>query len=99
MNYSIELHPKAVEELQDAYQWYEERSQGLGERFLFQLNKRLLEIEETPERYARKKKNYREVGIDVFPYIIIYEILQKEKVVFVSYIFHGKRNPNKKYKR
>jgi plasmid stabilization system protein ParE len=99
MTYRIELHPKAVEELQDAYTWYEERSEGLGKRFVSYLNKRIVELSEVPERYPKKKGHLREVGIEVFPYIIIYEVLKKEKIVFISYIFHGKRNPNKKYKR
>lgn len=99
MTYKIELHPKAVEELQDAYSWYEERSEGLGKRFVNYLNKRIVELSEVPERYPKKKGKFREVGIEVFPYIIIYEVLKKEKIVFISYIFHGKRNPNIKYKR
>jgi CRISPR/Cas system-associated endonuclease Cas3-HD len=51
------------------------------------------------QRLSKKKGNYREVGIAIFPYIIIYEVLKKEKVVFVSYIMHSNRNPNIKYKR
>jgi plasmid stabilization system protein ParE len=99
MSYRIELHPEAIAELNDSYQWYEERSPGLGERFISSLNKRLEELRSTPERYAKKKGNFREVGIEVFPYVIIYEIVKKESVVFVSYVFHAKRNPRLKYKR
>jgi mRNA-degrading endonuclease RelE of RelBE toxin-antitoxin system len=99
MRYKIELHPEAIEELKDSYQWYEERSEGLGVRFISSLNKRLNEIAEYPERYTKKKGNYREALIDVFPYVVIYEVLKLKKVVFVSYIFHAKRNPKLKYKR
>ena len=63
MNAPIELHPELIPELKESYQWYEERSEGLGNRFILALNKRLNEIEEYPERYAKKKKNYREVMI------------------------------------
>ena len=38
MNFKIELHPDAALELQDAYQWYEDRSAGLGNQFLTLLN-------------------------------------------------------------
>lgn len=99
MSYHIELHAEALEELAGTYQWYEERSEGLGVRFMVSVNKRLNEIAAHPERYAKKKGNYREVGIDVFPYVIIYEVLKKKRIVFVSYIFHAKRNPKLKYKR
>jgi mRNA-degrading endonuclease RelE of RelBE toxin-antitoxin system len=99
MSYHIELHPGALEELEDSYQWYEERSEGLGVRFMASINKRLNEIAHHPERFAKKKGNYREVRIEVFPYVIIYEVLKKRRIVFVSYIFHAKRNTRLKYKR
>lgn len=99
MNYSVELHLEAVQELQDAYSWYEERSEGLGRRFISMVNRCLGEIASNPERYPLKKGKFREALVDVFPYVIIYEILKKERVVFVSYIFHSKRNPLMKYKR
>jgi mRNA-degrading endonuclease RelE of RelBE toxin-antitoxin system len=53
MKYKIELHPKAIEELQDAYSWYEARSEGLGKRFVSYLNKRIVELSEVPERYQK----------------------------------------------
>jgi plasmid stabilization system protein ParE len=99
MSYRIELHPKALEELEGSFQWYEERSEGLGVRFMASINKRFYEIAQHPERFAKRKGNYREVGIEAFPYIVIYEILNKKRIVFVSYIFHAKRNPMLKYKR
>jgi hypothetical protein len=34
MSFQIELHPEVVRELNDDYQWYEERSEGLGKRFI-----------------------------------------------------------------
>jgi hypothetical protein len=71
----------------------------LGDRFISSVNKRISQIAQNPERYPKKKGNYREVGTDVFPYIIIYEVIKKENVVFVSYIFHTRRNPGLKFKR
>jgi ParE toxin of type II toxin-antitoxin system, parDE len=78
MSYKIELHPDAADELGESYHWYEERSEGLGVRFIGFVNKRLNEIADHPERYAKSKSAFREVMIDVFPYTIIYEILKKE---------------------
>ena len=31
--------------------------------------------------------------------MVVYEVLKKEQIIFVSYIFHTKRNPKLKYKR
>jgi hypothetical protein len=95
----LKLHPKAVNELEEAYRWYEKRLEGLGRRFFAAINKRILEIQDYPDRYPIKHKNYREVGIEVFPFIIVNEIFDSEKVVFASYIFHNKKSPKRKYLR
>jgi plasmid stabilization system protein ParE len=99
MKCRIELHKAAQKELQDTFQWYEKRSTGLGVRFIKAVNERLNELSNYPERYAKRTAEFREVTTNIFPYIIIYEFLQKEKVIFVSYVFHAKRNPKLKYRR
>ena len=91
MTYRIELHPAILEELIKARQWYEDRSEGLGNRFIAAVEQRLEQIKRNPEQYAKKKRKYREVSIPIFPYKIIYEVLKKEKIVFISYIIHSKR--------
>ncbi len=99
MNYRIELHPQAAEELSESYHWYEQRSEGLGLRFIGSVDKRLLQIATDPERYPKRKGNFRETAVSVFHYVIIYETLKKQKIVFVYHIFHTKRNPKLKYKK
>lgn len=97
MSFQVELHPEVLNELQESFEWYEMRSEGLGKRFLSAVNKRMLELALNPEQYAKKKGNYR--AVDTFPYVIVFEIFQKEKIVFISFVFHTKRNPHLKYKR
>ncbi len=99
MTYRIEFHSFAKEEFRKSYKWYEKQQEGLGERFVTYINKGLDEILDDPERYAKKKGNYREFIVDVFPFVIVYEFLKKEEIIFVSHIFHSKRNPALKYKR
>lgn len=59
----------------------------------------MLEIAESPENFAKKKGNHRAAVIDTFPYVIVFEIIITKKIVFVSYIFHTRRNSHLKYKR
>jgi plasmid stabilization system protein ParE len=99
MSYTIELHPKAVLEIDESYQWYEERSEGLGDRFIDAINKKLNQISVQPEIYSKKKGNLRETKVDTFPFTIIYEVLPKQKIILVTYVFHSKRNPTLKYRR
>ncbi len=99
MKYRIELHPSAKKDIEQAFKWYEKRSLGLGERFIEAINERFIEIGNYPDRYAKRKDEFREITTKIFPYIIIYEFIEKEKIIFVSYIFHSKRNPKRKHRR
>lgn len=98
MKHLIDIYILAQKELDDAYQWYQERQHGLGIRFMNAVDKKLQKIANNPQRYAKRNGNYRETMVDVFPYTIVYEILEKEKIVFVLHVFHTKRNPKLKYK-
>lgn len=99
MSYSIILHPEAIKELQNAYEWYEQVQTGLGDKFLKAVENSIQSIEFQPESFSKKKKQYREIVVDNFPYVIIFEIFKKAKEVFILSIFHTKRNPSIKYKR
>jgi plasmid stabilization system protein ParE len=99
MSYQVQLHPLAVQEIEESYQWYEERSPGLGGRFIEAIQEKFESISSSPLSCARKKGNYRDAIISSFPFIVIYEVIERRKIVFVSYVFHSKRNPKLKYKR
>ena len=99
MKCRIELHQSAQKELDEAFQWYQKRSLGLGVRFIAAVSEKINELSKYPERYAKRRGEYREVSTSIFPYVLIYEFLSKEKIVFISYVFHSKRNPKLKYRR
>lgn len=79
-----------------AYEWYEEQKQGLGESFLSELDNCYRKISSHPDHYGKIKKNFRQVAVKRFPFVVVYEILKKEVVVFA--VFHTKRNPKRKTK-
>jgi hypothetical protein len=87
----------AGKELSESFLWYEERLYGLGERFLEVIEKSFRLIELTPERFPIKRKSYREFVVSKFPFVIVYEFIENEKVVLVLHVFHTKRNPKRKY--
>ena len=55
MMYQIQLHPLALEEMEESYQWYESCLEGLGNRFLSAIQKRFDRIAAMPELYAKKE--------------------------------------------
>lgn len=99
MSYSIELLLRARQELLAAWEWYEDKQPGLGDRFKEQVFKSIFDIEKYPERYPERIKNYREASVKIFPYLIIYRIRKRNKLIAVISIFHTRRNPRKKYRK
>jgi|SRR5579863_240360 len=97
MTYKIEVLPRARRELMEAWDWYDDRWTGLGDRFVQEIERKLKQIEKTPERYAERRKGFRETKVKIFSYLIIYRIQKRKKIVVVSSIFHTSRNPRKKY--
>ena len=77
--FSIILSTRAQKEVSQAWEWYEDKKQGLGDRFLKSLISRLQLIEKYPERYPTKYISYKEAILPVFPYLIIYRINQRKK--------------------
>lgn len=99
MSIEVAFLPVAKRELQESFDWYEERSAGLGEIFVEAIDRSLLAISLNPLAYPRYKSRYRQFVVDKFPYIIIYESLEFNDLINVLHIFHTSRNPKFKYKR
>ncbi len=48
----VEYHPAALEELIQAAEYYESRVEGLGERFLDEIEQAITDVSELPERWT-----------------------------------------------
>jgi hypothetical protein len=46
-----------------------------------------------PEGYPQKTSPYREIAFMKFPYIIVYEFIKEENIVYILHVFHSKRSP------
>ena len=90
------IKPRAIRMMQEAYQWYEEQKQGLGEDFLEELESYYIKLQSHPEYFGKIRKNFRQAALKRFPYVIVYEIIKTEVVVFA--VFHTRRNPKFKFK-
>ena len=99
MNFTLLFHIEANKEFISAYQWYEERQIGLGERFIYEAEKQIDNIISNPFLFHFSKGIYREVSIGNFPFTIVYKVNQKKNTIFISSIFHTSRNPRFKYRK
>ena len=68
------LSSRAQKEITEAWNWYEDRQPGIGDRFLRDVRVRIEKIEQSPERYPTRFRSYKETPVPVFPFLIIYRI-------------------------
>lgn len=94
--YNIELIADAENELSEAYDWYNKKQSGLGNRFFNEVSSYFIRIAENPFKFAVKYDNQlRFAPLPIFPYLICYWIDEKIKTVFVLSIFHTSQNPDR----
>jgi plasmid stabilization system protein ParE len=92
--FSIEIFQTATDDLQEAFDWYEEQSTGLGERFVNQVDDYLDLIRKNPYQFAIQfSGKYRFALLRHFPFRIVYRIDEAKDHVYVSAIFHTSRDP------
>jgi plasmid stabilization system protein ParE len=97
MSYAIEFLVRARKELLDAWDWYEDKQPGLGDRFINETEKAVQQIQQTPDQFPERKKKFREARIKIFPYLIIYQIHKQKRITAIASVFHTSRNPKRKY--
>ena len=91
MTYSLFFYPEIEEDLFSSYSWYEEKANGLGEKFLHVFNANINEIKHNPKRFHKIHNNFRRCLLRRFPYAI-YFILKEDKITVFA-LFHCARNP------
>jgi plasmid stabilization system protein ParE len=97
MAYKLGIKPGAEDDIEVAYNWYEDQKIGLGEEFLTGLAEVYRKLENHPTIYGKIKKTYREAGLKRFPYVVVFEIIKTEVVVYA--VFHTSRHPRNKFKK
>ena len=89
------LKPAAIKMAKDAYDWYEDQQTDLGELFLASLNDCFKRVQIQPKANIKIKKNYRQARVRKFPYVVVYEIIKNDIIVYS--VFHTSRDPKNKY--
>ena len=95
--YQLIIRPHAVEMAENAYQWYEEQQTGLGDLFMSELDSCYDKIEVWPISDNIIRKDFRQIVLKRFPFVIVYKIVQERVVVYS--VFHTSRNPRKKFRK
>ena len=94
MRWRVVLRPEVEQELAEAATWYEARQQGLGAEFIEEAIRVLDSLTENPLISSRRHagKNIRWRFPEKFPYRIIYEVFEADRVVIVAAVLHAARD-------
>lgn len=94
MGFNILLSKKASIEIEEAIEYYNEINKKLSGRFYIEFLENLDYIRTNPFLFQIKFDTFREIPFKVFPYVIVYEII--ENSIIINAVFHTSRNPEKK---
>ena len=85
------FHPDARAEMREAFNFYDERLDGLGLRFLLSVEQTADRITIHPEAGAPLAGEFRKRIVSGFPYNIIYRVW--EDYIYLIAVAHHRRRP------
>lgn len=94
MTFVLEVKAVAIAQAAEAYAYYEEKSPGLGERFLTDLEAGYATLRATPFFQVRKTP-FRYLHLRIFPYRIVYEVIADRVIIYQ--IRHTSRKPSERF--
>jgi plasmid stabilization system protein ParE len=85
------LRPRAENDIQSAFEWYESQRPGLGDEFLAAVREKLEAVRGFPESSPVMYRDVRRAVVSRFPYLIFYVV--RATRISVLAILHHARNP------
>ena len=93
----LRVRALARREIDEAFEWYAERSQSAALGFLGALDDALLKITRAPDQHLVVRGLLRRVLLDAYPYAVYYKAYPH--VISVVGVIHGHRHPRIWYRR
>ena len=93
MTLPVRVRRRAELDVDEAYAWYEARTEGLGEAFLRAVEACFARIERHPEAHVVAHGRVRRARLHRFPYGVYYVI--REEFIDVLAVYHGRRRPSR----
>jgi plasmid stabilization system protein ParE len=95
MNYSFSLTSEAVQDLKEAYEWYDDKLAGLGKEFLTSVKATLNQVSRNPFLFPHvsEKRNYfRRAVIRKFSYLLFYRV--ENDHIYIIAVISSRRDPS-----
>lgn len=94
MKFSLELYKRALADIQEAIDYYENQQPGLGDKFLKSIEKGLQSIHVNPY-FQKRYDQVRCLPLHKFPFMIHYLIDEPSKTAYIMAIIHCSADPQK----
>ena len=93
MKWKVVARPQAQIDVIEAANWYDTHRAGLGDEFIEEILAVFDSLETSPLLYCRRHptKSIRWRYPKRFPYRIIYEVIEAEKLVIIAAVLHAAR--------
>lgn len=85
------VSPAAESDVATAFDWYESKSPGLGDRFLSSVRSVLERIAEAPLAFPQGRRGTRRAQLFGFPFAIFFK--DTDEAILIIAILHGRRGP------
>jgi hypothetical protein len=92
--YNATLLPLAKQDINEAAKWYNKKQKGLGKRFTLHVRQKINFLKREPHVAAIRYDDVRTAVLDVFPYMVHYNIDDLNKSIIISAVLHTSRNPD-----
>jgi toxin ParE1/3/4 len=92
MGLEVVIEPPALQDIQEAIDYYDSKSPGLGSEFEEELD-HFFEVLENTHYFEVRYDETRCLPLKRFPYMIHYSVDEKNQMVIVRAIFNTSRNP------
>ncbi len=82
MKYQLRYQEKVYTEIENAWLYYESKQIGLGDNLLESIAKTEYNLKINPLGYQIKYQNYRTIIVWPFPYVLVYEVIEYEIIIY-----------------
>jgi len=98
MSFNVIIKEEALNDIQEAYEYYQFKQLGLGEIFLHYLQIRFSDLSNHPYNYSFINEDdlqvFRDVKLMKFPFVIVFEIVENTVIIYA--VHNCYKHPTKK---
>ena len=93
MAYNLTILPQAQEEINQIFEYYKHLPNSVLVKFDKEIEKVYQTLEKNPF-YKVRYKHLRAIPFKSFPYLVFFDIVEENQMVYIYSVFHTSQNPN-----